>query len=688
MRRLTALVCATLAGLYSQTSPAQERLFENPALLPLVSPKAETGTRLMSVIPPKRDSREIVYQLDVDYIDSQLWNPSTRRYDKVRLRGYTGDGMDPGRPFVSPTIEMRPGQTVRMNLRNKLPTDPSCVGHDTKGHDPNNPHCFNGTNMHTHGLWINPNGNSDNVLISINPGVDFEYEYNVPEDHPAGTFWYHPHRHGSTALQVSSGMSGALIIRGDRQPTAAANGDLDVLLSVDLFDEKVMVFQQIAYACRDKAKGDKDGQETGPIKKDADGAWRCGTKDIGRIESYDGGQFGPGTWGPSGRYTSINGVVLPTFQARVGHYERWRMIHAGVRDTINVSVVKASVDTLQEAAISAEDRASYIKQTCTDTAVNYHLVAADGLTLEAARGTDTAVLQPGYRWDALIAFDEPGIYCMIDGGINAGAGIDLSSPGPQLLGYVEVSEDDGSRVYAGKDLTKTLVQAAWQNIDAGIRKDVIGDLKDGLKLTRFLPHESLMDVPAYSVGIQHLAFNIDVSQTPPVFEIDGKPFLANRVDRVLPLGAIEDWVMTSDFVSHPFHIHVNPFQIVQILDPLGKDVSAPDAVDDYNYEDPSKPLPLAKADRNYPGLKGVWKDTLWTKNPSANPGDSWKHGYTVVVRTQYRRYIGDFVLHCHILDHEDQGMMQHIRIALPDGMGGVESAAHGADPHAVHAKDH
>ena len=46
--------------------------------------------------------------------------------------------------------------------------------------------------------------------------------------------------------------------------------------------------------------------------------------------------------------------------------------------------------------------------------------------------------------------------------------------------------------------------------------------------------------------------------------------------------------------------------------------------------------------------------------------------YTVVVRTR----IGDFVLHCHILDHEDQGMMQNIRIALPDGAGGVTSGHH------------
>jgi L-ascorbate oxidase len=42
----------------------------------------------------------------------------------------------------------------------------------------------------------------------------------------------------------------------------------------------------------------------------------------------------------------------------------------------------------------------------------------------------------------------------------------------------------------------------------------------------------------------------------------------------------------------------------------------------------------------------------------------------------YQRYIGDFVLHCHILDHEDQGMMQNVRIALPDGSGGIAALGH------------
>ncbi len=71
-------------------------------------------------------------------------------------------------------------------------------------------------------------------------------------------------------------------------------------------------------------------------------------------------------------------------------------------------------------------------------------------------------------------------------------------------------------------------------------------------------------------------------------------------------------------------------------------------------------------------MKGVWKDTLLVKNFGGGPSSQ----YTIVVRTRYQRYIGDFVLHCHILDHEDQGMMQNIRIAVPDGKGGVASSHH------------
>ena len=47
----------------------------------------------------------------------------------------------------------------------------------------------------------------------------------------------------------------------------------------------------------------------------------------------------------------------------------------------------------------------------------------------------------------------------------------------------------------------------------------------------------------------------------------------------------------------------------------------------------------------------MWKDVVY-----APMGDA------TLIRTRYTRYTGDFVLHCHILSHEDQGMMQRVRI--------------------------
>ena len=71
----------------------------------------------------------------------------------------------------------------------------------------------------------------------------------------------------------------------------------------------------------------------------------------------------------------------------------------------------------------------------------------------------------------------------------------------------------------------------------------------------------------------------------------------------------------------------------------------------------------------------MWKDTLWVKSLIPNV-DYPKGVYTLVIRTRYQRYIGEYVLHCHILDHEDQGMMQNVQINLPDGQGGTAAHVH------------
>src|SRR5262249_914175 len=124
------------------------------------------------------------------------------------------------------------------------PGDPTCQVkmcsfHEHEHPDPNNPANFrlNDTNLHVHGLHVSPQAPQDDVLLTVEPGCRYQVDVTIPKDHPAGTGWYHPHQHGSTALQLASGMAGALIIEGD----------IDRVPEVKAAKERVFVFQQISY---------------------------------------------------------------------------------------------------------------------------------------------------------------------------------------------------------------------------------------------------------------------------------------------------------------------------------------------------------------------------------------------------------------------------------------------------------
>lgn len=668
-----ALAAAGSAAVAEDTTP--EQVMADPPLLKKVveitREAVEKGApQLRAGAPGVREVAE--YDLNILFTPGEIYNPATGKYDKVNLRSYQGDSIDPEFPYISPRIEIDPGDTIRINLNNQLPKDPSCLPTPTAGENapgPNTPHCFNGTNLHTHGLWVNPGGNGDNVLISINPGVSFQYEINVPTDHPAGTFWYHTHRHGSTAMQVSSGMAGALIIRGKRPPTLAENGDIDVLLKPtpsQSFKERVLVLQQIQYACR------KDNDPKNPINgtdyaNDIYGPFVCDEGEIGQIDAYD---IFESTFEDSGRYTTINGRMIPTFdKAAAGQIERWRVIHGGVRDSINLEFHELTAMAADPMKMTAAEQDEFIAKSCKPEALPQYVIAADGLTTAAAIKKTSSVFQPGYRWDALMVFPKPGFYCVTDGVIPAAGNVNQeAAPTRQLLGFVEVGPGKNVTGDLTAYLQAELITAAKYNLqDPGIREAVIGDLKDNLKLTRFVPHASLAGVTKF--GTQNLVFNIDTKVNPNLFEVgtfykspddnDTRPYDPAIVDRSLILGTVDEWNLTTQVGSHPFHIHVNPFEIIAIYDPNGKDVSALGAVDDYN----------GKVDPQYPGLKGMFKDSIWVKKSGSGT-------YKIVTRTKYERYIGEFVLHCHILDHEDQGMMQNVSIVLPDGAGGGASHGH------------
>ncbi|MFJ4142187.1 multicopper oxidase family protein [Pseudomonas sp. NPDC089734] len=608
--------------------------------------------------PAPRAGKERQLILNIGYTTNRIYNPTTKSYDQVKLRSYTGTDVNPHTPFVAPTINATPGDTVRVTLNNNLPKDPSCTDSHAKV---DKPHCFNGTNLHSHGLWVSPTGNSDNVLLSINPGVSFQYEYNIPEDHPAGTFWYHPHRHGSTALQVGSGMAGALVIHGDRKPTPDTNGDIDTLLKgVDgkAFTERLLVLQQIPYACTE------DGGKTYN--------WNCAKGQTGIVESYEG-QFGPSDWQNSGRYTTINGKVQPIFSASSGAVERWRLVHAGIRDTI-VPQFRKMAETgrqLSQEGISAADSESFVAKQCIGEPVPFQVIASDGLTMDKAQQLNQVTLQPGYRNDLLVMFPEPGRYCLVDKPETKAGSVNQTTGSTQLLGFVDVGAGPAVKDIKAR-LTTELVAAAKRNMPANVQKQVIADLENGLKLTRFIPHQSISDEELKKSGNleQNLVFMLNATDKKNVkFAVgttakDAVPYEPDVINRQLTLGTAETWTLQSAYVSHPFHIHVNPFQIEKIIGPDGTDLSEPGAVDKTDNND-----------TQYAGLKGVWKDTLFVKGPSSDdpnfdPVTNTEGLYKIYVRTRYQRYIGEFVLHCHILDHEDQGMMQNVNISMPDGNGG------------------
>jgi FtsP/CotA-like multicopper oxidase with cupredoxin domain len=52
--------------------------------------------------------------------------------------------------------------------------------------------------------------------------------------------------------------------------------------------------------------------------------------------------------------------------------------------------------------------------------------------------------------------------------------------------------------------------------------------------------------------------------------VNGKPYEPHRIDQTLILGTAQSWRLSSSALSHPFHIHVNPFQIVSVKDKITK----------------------------------------------------------------------------------------------------------------------
>ncbi len=462
----------------------------------------------------------------------------------VTLRTYNG-------ALVGPTLRAKPGDVMSILLDNRLPVEPPALvaeqleQESSQAFIDTEPHSFNTTNLHTHGLHVSPVGNSDNVLLAIQPQTKLQYQIALPPDHPVGAYWYHAHGHGSTAIQVGSGMEGAIIIEDDSLRIPAALREANK-------HDKVMNIQTILYDTAGKANNiaaffpDNPQTDTMCMKGN------------------------PGcTWQNSNRRTTINGQVVPVIHMQPGEVQRWRLIDAGFRESIEFNV---------------EGHPLYE-------------IATDGVymgRIDKWAAGQPIDLEPGYRSDVLIkASNTPGTYRIFD----------AATPARRSLraGVAENTEVIALLRIAGAPFNMALPTSAEMAPLAPFGKT---------------------NLQATADGTQHALFWIggspDTLDQRAYFQINYSAFNPSRI-RYLQLGATEQWVLSTVGSPHVFHIHVNPFQVGR---------TAPDGTQET-----------------------VWKDTQLI------PADS-----TINMYTHYTDFIGQFVIHCHILDHEDLGMMEVVEV--------------------------
>src|ERR1700730_13142626 len=104
------------------------------------------------------------------------------------------------------------------------------------------------------------------------------------------------------------------------------------------------------------------------------------------------------------------------------------------------------------------------------------------------------------------------------------------------------------------------------------------------------------------------------------FLIDGKGFDPNRVDQRVRLGAVEEWTIVNEHKDdHIFHIHTNAMEVTKI-----------------------NGRPLAEH---------IWMDTVIVPRNGS-----------MTFRMRFEDFTGRYMLHCHMMNHEELGMMQVVEV--------------------------
>lgn len=281
--------------------------------------------------------------------------------------------------------------------------------------------------------------------------------------------------------------------------------------------------------------------------------------------------------GTAADHVLINGHIAPTIAMVTNKWYRWRMVFASVEATIRL----AFSDT---------------------TNCEMQLLAKDGIYLHHAPRLISVVPFPlGGRADVAVRCTAAGSYTLeSEEGVAGGAG-----KGRRRLH--QMGENAGD--FVGSLATITVA--------------------DGSETATTLPGFSVRR-PCYLADLRCA----EATEVDSTFTVALRPFTVNDqafVDSDTPLtggsfatGSLLEWTITGTG-GHPFHLHVNPYQIQT----------------------------LTTTDTDYFQV-GDWHDVVL--GPSA-----------LKVRIQTDTFVSKAVIHCHVLEHEDQGMMGFVELTGTEG---------------------
>lgn len=530
------------------------------------------------------------------------WIDTTLDGTRVRLRGYNGK-------IPGPLLEIEPGDLLRVQVRNRLTL------YDSSGWngDHNVPHMLDTTNLHLHGLEIVPHlfqpvGTSNPLaeMIAIRPGQTFDYVFKIPENHPSGFYWYHPHHHGSTVVQAVSGMAGGLVVRGpiDEVPEIKAAREIFLVANdIGLFpsetEEDLWIYEPEQNSVWNTLSSEvllwnPKLQKMEPARR-LKGGFTTGDyklryflingepyyKETHNYESSTG--FTPPAGCPSTTTPQQVPVgtqlSVPRYTLRPGEVVRFRMLNANSDNLMPVVVEGHELYLIELDGVNfPEPRKIPVK------------------SIDGSYGDQQILLAPANRAEFLMRAGKPGVYKVVL--LDQCQQFLYSSR--KLLAEIEV---EGEPIVPPMRIPKKLPIPTR-----------IYPLIDPREIRRRRNVVFSMAFP----GVLNPIIGLD-------FMINNALYDEPSVQAVVGLGTAEEWTLQVPDANHggteghPFHIHVNSFEVISI-----------DGVDQ---------------------PPGTIQDTLWVQANSQ-----------AVIRMRFREWTGKSVYHCHILPHEDTGMMQNFLI--------------------------